>query len=844
MKIKIPELALITLIGSSSSGKSTFAKRFFKASEIVSSDACRTMVCDDENSLEATTDAFELAHFIIDKRLKKGFLTVIDATNTQVHARKPLIQLCKKNHVMPIAIVLDTTKTTCKERNEERTDRNLEDYVIDRQFTQLQKSIKRLKNEGFRTIYKITPEELENLEIEREPLYNNKKEISGPFDIIGDVHGCLDELILLLEKLNYTVEKEGDYGYTVSHPENRKVIFVGDLVDRGPKSNEVLRLAMSMVKNEIAYAVCGNHDFKLAKKLNGKNVSLTHGLGETVEQLATESKEFIEEVRIFLNGLISHYLFDEGKLVIAHAGLKEEMHGKTSGEVRSFCMYGDTNGETDEYGLPVRLNWANEYKGKAVVVYGHTPVSKAIWENNTIDIDTACVFGGSLTALSYPEKKMTSVDAKKMYSEPSKPLTPLTIEEEDNGMVHYKDVSGKQIIQTRLLNKVAIMENNAIQALETMSRFAISPNWLTYLPPTMSPCETSKLADYLEHPQEAFDYFKENSVEKIICEEKHMGSRAVITICQNSEIAKKRFDANKNEIGVIYTRTGRAFFNNESVEKILLSKIQEALTKTNFWGKFQTQWVTLDCELMPWSEKAKSLVLNQYASNAVSGKIAITSAEQMIQKAMKRGIDMQNISSNIQDKKESNTLFTNAYREYCWNINSIEDYKIAPFHILATEGKVHIDKNHEWHMKTISDFCQESEILMATNYQIIDVNDLSQQEKITNWWLELTKNGGEGMVVKPYDFIVTTEKGFIQPAIKCRGKEYLRIIYGAEYTFPENLEKLKRRNVKGKQRLASREFALGIEALERFVNKQPLRKYHQCVFGILALESEPIDPRL
>ncbi len=849
MKITIPELSLVTLIGVSSAGKSTFAQRFFKETEIVSSDYCRAMVSDDENSLSSTQDAFDLAHFIIGKRLKRGNLTVMDATNVKADARKPLIALCKKHHVVPVAIILDTDKKVCKERNEQREDRDLGDYVINRQYRQIKQSVKNLKKEGYRFIYTITPEDIKNIEIERQKMYSNKKEVTNPLDFIGDVHGCFDELTTLLKQLNYTIETHKDksinYGYTVTPPEDRKAVFVGDLTDRGPRSNEVLRLVMSMVKTKSAYVVCGNHDFKLHKKLSGKNVNLKHGLAETVEQLKDEPQEFINEARDFLKGLISHYIFDEGRVVVAHAGLREEMHGRGSGQVRNFCMFGETTGEVDEFGLPIRLNWAKEYQGKAIVIYGHTPVPKAEWFNNTMDIDTGCVFGGSLTALRYPEKEIISVPANKMYCEPSKPLEPIEEKIEDDGMVHIEDVTGQKFIDTELMGSIKINEANSIAALEVMSRFAIDPKWLTYLPPTMSPCETSELKDYLEHPQEALKYFKENNIQKVVCEEKHMGSRAIITVCQNEKVAREIFGAKPNEIGIIYSRKGRAFFDNKGIEQQLLARVQKALSKSRFWEKFKTQWVTLDCELMPWSAKAQSLLEKQYGATGIASKIALSNAEKLLVQAKNRGINVDELSEQIQVKKECTQLFTKAYRNYCWDVNSLEDYKIAPFHVLATEGKVHHDQNHEWHMTTIHEICKtDPAILLATNYKIIDLSNETEKQEVIDWWLAMTEKGGEGMVIKPYDFVVKTPKSFVQPAVKCRGREYLRIIYGPEYTSPGNLQKLKHRNLGGKRALAKKEFSLGIASLQRFVEKKSLRKVHECVFGVLALESEAIDPRL
>src|SRR3712207_4607739 len=168
---------------------------------------------------------------------------------------------------------------------------------------------------------------------------------------------------------------------------------------------------MSMVETGTALCVAGNHEDKLLRKLKGRNVQITHGLAETLTQLADEPPEFLAQLQPFLDGLRSHVVLDRGKLVVAHAGLTEAMHGKASAAVRAFALYGDTPGEPDEYGLPVRLNWASEYRGNAMVVYGHTPVLTPEWLNNPIDIDAGCVFGGSLTALRYPERELVSVPA-------------------------------------------------------------------------------------------------------------------------------------------------------------------------------------------------------------------------------------------------------------------------------------------------------------------------------------------------------------------------------------------------------------------------------------------------
>ena len=852
--MKIPEPSLVILIGPSGSGKSTFAREHFKPTEILSSDFCRGLVSDDETDQAATDDAFEVLHFITSKRLAAGKLTVIDATNVQVEARKPLLALAREYHCLTVAIVFNMPTKLCQERNEARPDRNLKPHVIRQQSQQLRRSLHNLKREGFqRFVYVMsTQEAVEAIRVERQPLWTNRTDEQGPFDIIGDVHGCFDELVELLKELGYEISTQPDGEIVVEPPQGRKAIFVGDFVDRGPKVAEVLRLVMGMQKTGAALCVPGNHDVKLVRALQGRNVNPTHGLAESLSQLEEESAEFKTQITEFLNGLVSHYVLDSGKLVVAHAGMKAELQGRASGRVREFALYGETTGETDEFGLPIRINWADEYRGNAMVVYGHTPVAEPQWVNRTINIDTGCVFGGKLTALRYPEKEIVSVPAYQTYYQPSKPLlnevdklSSVKTQEPDD-ILNIDDVRGKRVVSTRLHHNVTIREENAITALEVMSRFAINPKWLIYLPPTMSPTETTNRPGLLEHPTEAFTYYRKQGVSNVIWEEKHMGSRAVVVVCRDTETAKKRFGVADDTLGICYTRTGRRFFDDTAIETELLGQLKEAIDKVDYWKVFNTDWICLDCELMPWSVKAQELLRQQYAPVGVSARIALGEAVASLETAAERGVDVSCILDDYRQRAEAVTEYIKAYQQYCWHVQSVADLKLAPFHLLATEGAVYFDKDHLWHMEMLSKLCQNSEDnpLFATSYGMVNVTDDTNQAEAICRWEELTEQGGEGTVIKPLDFIVQGKRGLVQPAVKCRGREYLRIIYGPEYTLPQNLKRLRTRGLSHKRSLALREFALGVEALERFVRREPLSRVHECVFGILALESEAVDPRL
>ncbi len=489
MNITIPEFSLVVLVGPSGAGKSSFAREHFRPTEVISSDFCRGLVSDDENDQAATEDAFQVLHYIAAKRLARGKLIVIDATNVQPESRKSLLKLAREYHCLAIAIVFNLPNSICHERNRLRPNRNFGPHVVRNQAMQLRKSLRGLKDEGFHNVFILnTPEQVAAVEIERTRLWTNLRHEHGPFDIIGDVHGCFDELHELLQRLGYqiTLSEDSMPSYQITHPEGRRVVFLGDLVDRGPKVPEVLHLVMDMVASSVAFCVPGNHDTKLLRKLNGRNVRLTHGLAETMAQLALQPPAFVERIKTFLESLISHYVLDDGKLVVAHAGMKETMQGRASRAVREFALYGETTGETDEFGLPIRYNWAAEYRGQAMVVYGHTPVPKLEWLNHTINIDTGCVFGGQLTALRYPEKELISVPAAATYSEPVRPLQPpeaqvsvLTAQQQHDDILDIEDVSGKRIISTRLQRQIIIREENAIAALEVMSRFAANPRDLS-----------------------------------------------------------------------------------------------------------------------------------------------------------------------------------------------------------------------------------------------------------------------------------------------------------------------------------------------------------------------------
>ncbi|WP_101833462.1 AAA family ATPase, partial [Frankia canadensis] len=769
-------MCLVVLVGASGSGKSTFAREHFRPTQVLSSDVCRGLVADDENDQAATPDAFDVLRYIAGKRLAAGRVTVIDATNVQAKARAGLVQLAREHDVLPVAIVLDLPEKVCLSRNAGRPDRAFGAGVVRRQCADLRRSLRGLAREGFRRVHVLrSEEEVAAATIAYSRLFTDLRDETGPFDVIGDVHGCRGELESLLGELGYELRRD-DAGRPVGarHPAGRRVVFVGDLVDRGPDTPGVLRLAMGMVAEGSAYAVCGNHENKLARVLRGNKVRIGHGLAESLRQLDEESAEFRAEVSAFCDGLVSHLVFDGGALVVAHAGLKEAYHNRASARVREFALYGDTTGETDEYGLPVRYPWARDYRGRAVVLYGHTPIPEPEWINNTLCLDTGCVFGGRLTALRYPERHLVSVPATAVHFEPTRPLTAapepessstaasevaatevaedgdpssasallapfprqkpdglaITVRSTPADLLDLTDVLGRRVIETRHGGRVTIHEENALAALEVMSRFALDPRWLVYLPPTMSPPPTSRQPGLLEHPVEAFEAYRADGVTELVCEEKHMGSRAVVVLCRDAGVAAARFGASPGTTGAVFTRTGRPFFAADLTER-LLARLRAAVTAAGLWEELAAGWLVLDAEIMPWSAKASELVARQYAAAGAAAHTALPAAVSALTAAAGRGIDVADLLGRTRSRLDNAEAFTRAYRRYCWPVDGLDGVRIAPFTLLASGpgagvavGAMHVDREHSWHL-AIADrlVAADGDLVAPTRHLLVDASD-------------------------------------------------------------------------------------------------------------------------
>ncbi|MFD4929486.1 polynucleotide kinase-phosphatase [Peribacillus butanolivorans] len=863
MQIVLPHAGIVLLIGPSNSGKSTWLKSMIEKeeilpSEVVSSDAFRVLVSDIEfidwrgrpkdeadNLMDEyqsiSGEAFSMMDSVIEARCRLNKLTFIDATNLHPDDRKRYISLAQKNNVPILSIVLDIPEEDLLVRDEQR-EHPRGKRRIKQQYQTFKREKRVLKKEGYSSLY--TLKGTEDIQVIRRtnPI---EKDIQNGIDIIGDIHGCYKEMILVLEKLGYQKNEEGLY----LHPEGRKFVSIGDVMSRGPESLKTMLFFYEHVQKDVAYMIDSNHGWKIARWLDGRDVTLNHGDEKVEEEFKAYEEEYGSEkaeetkqaLKEFLLQAPSHYVFtknDVQTLVCVHAGIKDAFIGKQSEAVRDFCRYGDTNG-FDEKGKPVRKDWYISHKKSSLIVWGHDPKPQPLLINNTINIDQGVVFGGALTAFRYPEGEFISVQASQDFSGADD--NPLREWEKNrlNPPNIGKFINGYSVL-TEKMGEIKIHQDIVKPAIDTVSHFTIPIEQLIYIPPTMSPTPSpSALENYLEHPKEAIDYYRSHGIQTMIAEKKHMGSRAILFLFKDTEAAKKH--TGFESLGVIYTRTGRRFFDVATEEELVL-KINQDLHESGYFEKYDTDYVLLDAEIMPWNLKAKELISSQYAHVSENAILDRTMLKEKIAEAARENMELKGWLEEYEQKLENAYTFKEVFQKYCWEIEDINSIQIAPFHVLAHSNETFFDQPHTWHMEMNREFAIRSSLFVETEYKLITSE--ASEEEVIKWWQDITSEGHEGIVIKP-EFYISRNKGkLLQPAIKVRGRKYLNIIYGMDYLLPKNLERLKSRNTGKKQKLALREFSLGIEGIQRYVKGESIERVHECVLGTLAMESDPVDPRL
>jgi polynucleotide kinase-phosphatase len=859
LQLPLPQGAIVLCIGPSNSGKSTLLDKLIAdqqllRSEVVSSDAYRELVSDiqyidfstvpkeDQDVLyedyqQLSSEAFHVLHEVVTSRAKLNKVTFVDATHLRQQERAKYIEIAKKHHVPVLALVFDTPKAELFKRDEQRAEPRGKKR-LEQQFRTFQYELRNIKKEPFTKIYTWRGEEL-TITRQASP---HLVDIGAGFDIIGDIHGCFDEMMALIQKLGY--EKQDD---VYIHPQGRRLLSAGDIMSRGPKSIDTMLFWLRQIEAGESLMIDSNHGWKIARWLQGQKVTLQHGDELVAQEFAqyeeTHGKEAADSLKKrFADMLLaapSHYILTKNtirKVVVAHAGIVDRYIGKESKRIRDFCRYGEVQG-MDEHGKPIRGDWFMDHKTSELIIWGHEPKLKPFKANRTINIDQGVVFGGQLTAFRYPEGAFAAVDAQHNYAgDDGNPLT--EAKEKRFAPPQAAHFSNGFTVHTAAGEEIVIPKEKALAAMDTFSHYTLPLEQVLYIPPTMSPTpQTSALADYLEHPAEAFAYYKKHGVTQMIAEKKHMGSRAVIFIAKDEKIAKQLL--NIEALGVITTRTGRAFFE-EKLQREVLQAIHEELMAKDYFSRFQTDYVLMDAEILPWNLKAHSLIDTQYANAAEQ---ALMDRRMLLDKLQATAnVDVADWVDEYAHKLKNAARFEAVYQNYCWPTKEISGIQIAPFHILAHSHTTHFDKPHTWHMEMNALLAENSSLFTATEYRLIETEQ--QEEEVITWWQEMTELGHEGIVIKPLHFIEKRKGKLLQPAIKVRGREYLRIIYGMDYTDETQLKTLKKRNPSRKMRNALQEFMLGIEGIERFVHQESSARVHECALAALALESEPIDPRL
>ncbi|MBU5353501.1 polynucleotide kinase-phosphatase [Paenibacillus barcinonensis] len=863
-EIHLPYAGIVVLVGPSNSGKSTMLERLvaeevIRSTEIVSSDQFRMLVGDDEyiewkhrarseadviyaEYQQVSAKAFEAMEAIIATRCRLNKLTWVDATHLYPEDRERLIQLARKAHVPVIAVVLDVPEQELLERDDQRKHPRGRQRVK-QQVQQFRRTLRSIRDEGFDASYILKHPYPVSFVRTANPLMID---MGTGIDIIGDIHGCYEEMMELIHRLGY-VDEQGDG--MLRHPEGRKLVSVGDVSSRGPESLKCLLFWQQHCAAGLAYMVDSNHGWKIARYLDGRDVTLSHG-DERVEaellqleqvQGSAAAKQVRESLKHFLLEAPSHLVFTRNgvrQVVVAHAGIRDHFIGKQSRRIQDYCRYGDVEG-TDEKGRPVRKDWYVDHNSGECIVWGHDPRPYPMIVNDTVNIDQGVVFGGMLTAWRMPERESVSVTAKQDYArDADSPLK--RWEQQRFAPPNIRKFKDGFTVQTESRLNVTVQGELAQTALDTFSHYTVPLEELVYIPPTMSPPPGEcSVEGYMEHPQDAFRYYRSQGVTRMVAEKKHMGSRAVLLLFRDEQAAIQR--VGRPLLGSIVTRTGRAFFD-PTTEQEVLARLHADLIAGGYFDRHQTEFVLLDAEIVPWNLKARELIASQYAHVAEAALMDRSVVKDKIREAANAGRNVADWLQETEVKLENARTFRDVFQYYCWDVNDIGDISIAPFHTLAHSTGTFWEKTHEWHMEQNRELAQMCALIIETEYRVIA--DEADDEEIIRWWEDITAEGHEGIVIKPETFRSWKGGRMIQPAMKVRGRAYLHIIYGMDYLAPEHISRLRKRKTSKKERHALLESALGMEGVERFVHGESIERIHECVLAALSLESERVDPRL
>lgn len=834
---RIPDPALIVISGGNRDARQEVTQRLFAKEERMFVDDLYQWIPEIKNpgANSVDTDLEEVFLSIIRLRLKRNRMTVIDIEGRSRSFRSELVRLGKRYHLEPVWIVLCSEGNPPAE-NFERT----------------------CRQEGFREVWFADVEQTQKLEVVRTKsptLFLNWK---GPFDIIGDVHGCFEELLSLLKELGYSWEGDPwnpEAGLKLQTASRRFPVFVGDLVDRGPYPKETLKLVMHLCRTGQAGAVPGNHDEKIARALSGVQFrKRDEDFARTLKLASADGDEFMEAVAEWIHSMPSHMVLDEGKLVVAHAGSKRSHHGRNSKSIREFCLYGATTGKTDELGLPERLNWAAEYDGSAWVIYGHTPVSAPRWENRTVNIDTGCAYGGYLTALRYPEMETVSEPSRKEYAvskrylplnhvlrrklaSQEKPLS--SVENHENAAIaggffvggkkyqSWEDFIGLEEVDAGRRGVIALRGEKVRAAIDWLKANHWSEDIEGFVPPSVVAAEANSTSSELECPSSVFRYLKNNRSTMAVCSSWIPGPISIVKLKRESSNGVKR--------GSILERLEKALSNSGFWERSSANQALFEMVIDDRAGRGRQK--SSERKLKDWVQESQAL--------AEVGMFDTRAILERLNRAMEHGNDLVALTARYQKTRERLVRFSH------WADSVLDSSNpsvcIHQMRLLATDQEVVLEQDHDRQEFLLGyDSLREKDpkLFLERRIHRVILEDAVAMEQAIEQWKQETAGGAWGWQICPFEGAPAGKRGWIQPAIQCRGIEALQRLYGLDFVQDEQFETTRRRCIAARRTQAAKEWALAFEWLKRWKNGDPVWRLHECLVGILAVKAEPTDPRL
>lgn len=854
VKIRVPSNALVVAVGVSGSGKSSLSHNLFPGC-VVSSDSCRRVLSSDisvcgggevrikttptpSDELQKYSEgAFVLFHAWIRARLRHGLLTVADSTALRPEFRSDLHKIGQEEHVKVVYLFVDTPFAECVRRNAERAPQDrVPESVIKRQFASLNRSRSWLRKDDH--VYTVKPGDEVEVQVVEGVLGIEAKAI----DVVGDVHGCMDELVELIGKLGYRqrtldlmeeIDQESPTANSLYwHPEGRKLVFVGDLIDRGPHPYGVLDFVRRHVQAGVAELVLSNHERKLRSYLSGRNVTIKPEFQKTIDSIPADADK--KGLKSFLHSLRPYRQWsapDGQEWVVVHAAFDPKFAGKIDGKIEEYCVYGPVNSVDPVTHRPDRIAWWESYRPGPKVVYGHviTDDGKPRVVNGTYGIDTGCVHGGSLTALRLPEQEFVQVKARRLYHGTVDYADKKKAEEGEHlGVLLHRRVTVRD--QEGKTHDVFLKDRGLMDAIDALSTRTVSPDKLAWLSPTMSPGPISEDPSLMEDPVTAAKWMFANAPEgaALCAQVKHMGSRGT-WLCE--------YKGDRWEIAC-WTRNGYEMFDEPR-----RSEVYEALQHPLTFLAAQLadmgmlpDTILLDSEVMPFNQHGAEWLERTFMQTAAAGHV---SRFAMARAANAGGQKEQ--AQRLLGRMENLKLYGDAANRFCWPVGGVNDLKVGVFNVLYPFH----DMAHGKLCDTLAAALRNFPVFQPTEYRLVH-NTEESLDMLSKWFDGLTAKGLEGVVLKYDDPKVWSATKFPQQALKVRGKDYLRIIYGPQYLEPEILAALrKERRVDGKMRMAYQQTLLGREALaRRFGENRPFEAWHECVIGILGAERATVDPRL